>query len=489
MKNKFNILWLLFSVFVMAACSPQEDNAYSLGAADSVLGVDVTFTATPTTKSNNEIVFVNTSNVGVPFTATWDLGNGSRGSGQSVTGQYPEKGDYTVVLTLYSADGSSVSKSQVIHFENDDFSLLDTPNYRALTGGAENVNGKTWVFDQYKDAHFGVGPAAGTTPDWWQCPAEGKEGSSLYTQKFTFTQQGTKMMWENNGYIYTNAAGKAGMGNPSGFIENPGGVGDFDVPFVPKASGYTFKLNESDMTLELSDGAFFGFYTGTSVFKIISLSETELYVSCVSVVQPDNAWYFRLIPEELNVAEPPVEKTLKAVPLSETFEASPLKVNFVGEDMGAKSGVVDNPVPLPINESDKAYRYQKSAGFYSNVSWTAPDYKFDLTKQNRIRMLVYIPDYNNYSTENDVAGDWISEKRLRPQVAVKLQDSDMGGNAWQTQTEIVKADLETNKWIALEFDFSGVADREDYDKIVVQFGGEGHSGSGIFYFDDFKFAE
>lgn len=52
---------------------------------------------------------------------------------------------------------------------------------------------------------------------------------------------------------------------------------------------------------------------------------------------------------------------------------------------------------------------------------------------------------------------------------------------WQTQTEIVKANLQKDKWLELEFDFSGVADRKDYDKIVIQFGAEGHSGPGIFY--------
>ena len=59
----------------------------------------------------------------------------------------------------------------------------------------------------------------------------------------------------------------------------------------------------------------------------------------------------------------------------------------------------------------------------------------------------------------------------------------------ETQKEIVMADLETDKWIELVFDFSGVADRVDYDKIVIQFGAEGHGGAGFFFFDDFKFSE
>jgi hypothetical protein len=36
---------------------------------------------------------------------------------------------------------------------------------------------------------------------------------------------------------------------------------------------------------------------------------------------------------------------------------------------------------------------------------------------------------------------------LRPQLAVKLQDSDMGGNAWQNQTEIVQKDIPLDRWV------------------------------------------
>jgi len=53
----------------------------------------------------------------------------------------------------------------------------------------------------------------------------------------------------------------------------------------------------------------------------------------------------------------------------------------------------------------------------------------------------------------------------------------------------VKANLAKDKWLSLEFDFSTVKDRTDYDKIVIQFGAEGHAAPGIFFFDDFSFSE
>ncbi|NLA62956.1 MAG: hypothetical protein GX857_06995, partial [Bacteroidales bacterium] len=231
-----------------------------------------------------------------------------------------------------------------------------------------------------------------------------------------------------------------------------------------------------------------GYYAGSQVYDIIYQTEEVMALRVDNTVEGHD-WVFVYTLEELNIAEPPVVKVPKAIPLSEDFEGATLKVSFVADDMGDKSGVVDNPHPVPINESDKVYRYQKSNGFYSNLSFTTADYKFDLIKQNKITVKVYIPSYNDYETSNPVAGEWIAESRLRPQLAVKLQDSDMGGNAWENQTEIIQADLETDKWIELEFDFSEVSDRTDYDKIVIQFGAEGHGGPGFFFFDDFKFSE
>ena len=104
-------------------------------------------------------------------------------------------------------------------------------------------------------------------------------------------------------------------------------------------------------------------------------------------------------------------------------------------------------------------------------------------------MKVYIPSYNDYTTDNAVAGSWISNAKLQKKVAVKLQDSSLGNNAWSTQTEVSFTDIATDQWISLTFDFSSVSTRLDYDKIVVQFGGEGQAGPGIFFFDDFAFSE
>lgn len=465
---------VLMAILAMTSCDPQDNDDHSLGAMPEES--QLAFSATPKSEQPNVIALKNESSIkGV---ITWDMGDGSTAKGETAEAKYPFKGTYVISMTMYTTGGSATITKEVT-VAQDDMSLLNTPMYNALTGGAENLQGKTWVFDQYHSGHFGVGPSTDEAPSWWSCPANGKLESSLYTQEFTFIQVGVKMIWKNNGYIYTNEAGKNALGGTA--VVPP--AGDFDVKFEPK-DAYTFTLNETAKTITLNNGAFFGHYAGTSTYEILSLTDDELYLKCTSTVESGNGWWYRFIPKEKNV-KPEVE--IKPVTLVEDFEKDKLSVEFIPEKMGDMEPVYSNPAPVGINTSKKVYLYQKSEEFYSNISWVSEDTKFDLSENNKIRMKVYIPSYNDYTTAAAVAGDWITVNKLQKQVVVKLQNTEAGDNAWESQTEIVKANLETDKWIELEFDFSTVKDRTDYNKVVIQFGAEGHAAPGIFFFDDFSF--
>lgn len=480
MKNiiKLGALALL-SLILMTACNSQDQ--YALGALPTP--DQLSFTATPTAAKVNIIAFANTSKV--KGLAVWDLGDGTKAKGDTLRSSYPLKGSYTVTMTLYTSGGAT-SITKTVTIANDDMSLLNTPGYNALTGGLDSINGKTWVFDQYNNGHFGVGPFDANSPSWWSCPASGKDGSSLYTQEFTFTQIGTKLVWKNNGSVYTNQAGVtalAGLGYTTA-VASP--AGDFDVAYVPKAS-YKFSMNEAAQTLSISDGGFFGHYAGTSDYQIVQLTNDVMYLKCVSKVEPGNGWWYRFVPKALNV-KPVIP--LKAVPLSEDFESATAKVAFTFETMGAlTNSSYSNPAPLPINTSSKVLLYQKASDFYANIYFKATGYKFDLSQQNKITVKVFIPSYNDYVTAYPVAGSWVTDTQLRPQLSVKLQNNDLGGNAYTTQTEIIQGNLATDKWLNLTFDFSNVATRIDYDKIVIQFGGEGHAAPGLFFLDDFSFSK
>lgn len=472
-----SILLILVTGIIFSGCDPQEES-HSLDNPPSA--DQLSFSTTEVDGNPNIIEFKNTSSVkGI---AVWDAGNGTGTvRAESLKATYPYAGNYTVTLTLYTAGGST-SFSKTIPIDKDDLSLLDTPMYRALTGGPSNTEGKTWVFDQYNAGHFGVYPDDNS---WsWYAGANEKDGCSLYTQEFTFIQDGLKMIWKNNGSVYTNAKGVEELAKLGYTEAHLTPVNDYDVKYQP-APSYTFTLNEADMTITLGNGAFFGHYAGTSLYKIVKLEDDVMEVHCKSTIESGNNWAYRFIPKEKNIKP---EIPLKAVPLSEDFESEEPEVVFEAQDMGKfYSQYYQNPLPLPVNTSARVCLYEKSSAFYTNLSYTVSGYKFDLTEVNKVRMKVLIPSGNDYETEHEVAGEWIANKKLLPQVEVKLQDSGKGDSAWENQTTIVKGNLEMDKWLELEFDFSSVKDRTDYDKIVIQFGAEGHAAPGIFYFDDFSF--
>ncbi|MBK5719671.1 PKD domain-containing protein [Dysgonomonas sp. Marseille-P4677] len=296
MKNiiKYGI-FALMSFYILTSCNPQESDDYKLGS-DPTPG-ELAFSVTPSAETPNVLIIKNTSpRAGIPV---WDLGNYSKGKGAEVEGQYPFKGEYTITMTLYTSGGST-SISKTITIADDDFALLDTQIYRDLTGGFDDTDGKTWIYDSEKDGHFGVGPAADSKPSWWSCPAGGKAESSLYKQEFTFSMSkttGLKLVWKNEGKIYTNGAGKDDLAKKGYTNATQPPAGDWDVEYTPAAS-YTFTMNEAAKSLVLGDGAFFGHYTGSHSYDILDLNENVLYLKVVSTVESGNGWWYRLVPKK-----------------------------------------------------------------------------------------------------------------------------------------------------------------------------------------------
>ena len=189
MKNIVKSILLVAAAGALVfSCRPMDRDDHQLGAA--IQESQLSFTATPSSTTPNIVELQNTSSVkGV---ALWDLGNGSTVKGDKVSATYPFKGDYTVTMSLYSTGGGA-SISQVVTISADDYGLLDTPGFNALTGGADAAEGKTWVFARYTNGHFGVGDVNAAPeangPAWWQCPPMGKDGCSLYENEFTFIQK------------------------------------------------------------------------------------------------------------------------------------------------------------------------------------------------------------------------------------------------------------------------------------------------------------
>lgn len=299
MKNIYkSVFFALMAVLMVTACDPQTGDSHSLGTPDSVNADQVKFTYA-TVESDNVLQFSVNPDIDVPYSVLWDLGNGSTSKERKPSSEYPFAGDYTVKLTVYTADGSATERTEVVKIAKDDFSLLETPKYVALTGGMDAEGGKTWVLDRSVDGHFGVGPASSDSPSWWSCPAEGKADCSLYNQEFNFSlsRQGLILKWTNQGKIYTNEGGRAALAALGFKNSSVPPAGDFDVEYTPKAS-YTFLMNEKAATLTLGDGAFVGHYAGSTTYTILNLTDTELYLKVNSAVEVGNAWWYRFVPKK-----------------------------------------------------------------------------------------------------------------------------------------------------------------------------------------------
>ena len=158
--KKTTLLFLSLAL-LLGISSCKDDDAPTLGTAPTE--ADAAFTFAPSVDNANIIEFSATNS---GFTYSWDFGNSLTSSEQEATSSYPTAGTYVVKLTVFNSGGSASSTQNVVIAE-DDPSLLNSPLYTFLTGGAAGGGSKSWVIDSTRSAHLGVGPVAGTWPEWW----------------------------------------------------------------------------------------------------------------------------------------------------------------------------------------------------------------------------------------------------------------------------------------------------------------------------------
>ena len=131
-----------------------------------------------------------------------------------------------------------------------------------------------------------------------------------------------------------------------------------------------------------------------------------------------------------------------------------------GTSIGATSSVLEYVDP--------------GSGFYANLQLRTCN-KFDMSATNVFTMDVYI--------------DGASVTGSSPnQIAFKLQNNDLGGNAWTTQIELVVPINAVDTWQTVEFDFTGTdaMTRDDIDQVVIQFNSEANNDAVTAYIDNLQ---
>jgi PKD repeat protein len=455
---------LLALLIGVTACGPQEEVKPEIGEGPKA--EQVKFTYKVDEENPNIIYFTNASEVG--FKAVWNFGNGTSAEGDQVKGEFAVKGEYPVTLYVYDRGGYNTSV-QKITIEKTNPLMLDRPDYNMLTGGVDALDGKSWVVDKTIFGHIGVGPLEKYDPEWWAAPPMDKEGQGIYDDVMTFKLAGFGYEHETNGDIFVHVDHVEDMGGtPNGF--------DQKLPYTaPENMNWSIIEDaEGRKFLEINNEGFIGFYTGVvSTYEILVLEENFMYLRYFDT-KVDRAWYLRLVPEGYEHPKKELKYTVKD--LADDFEGNKTEaVVYYTDEVEAFVVGYDNPATFGANKSEHVAKYVRGeVNPYANLQ-VQFGYKIDLTVRNKFTLKVFLPSYNTYSADG-----------LKQMVSLKLQDSSKGGSAWETQAEVKFENLETGTWHELEFDFSGYADRTDFDKLVIQLGGEAHNVQGTFFIDDFK---
>lgn len=461
MKIIFNrVLICLMALSIIVACK-EDDQELKLNPAPTA-----GFTLAPSSANPNYIIVTNTS-TGSDL-LYWDFGNGANSSTSVDTAYYPYPGDYAITLTAYSNGGKSVS-TQTVSVTTTDPDLCNNEVYTLLTGGCA-VEGKTWVFDPVNPMNFG-GSKGGPTMEWW--------GQTLAQQE---------PCMKDDEYVFSLEESK--------FTANTGdamwGILDkVENQCVPQANAsasgkWSLNITADKTTLTLSDKLTMAWDDDEGVYEIVELTEDKLWIrkECCGggglrnyVFVPKGS---APNPDPEPEPEPEPAKPYEANDINDDFDAAG-SMTWAFEDGG--TGSLDeeaaNPEAAGLNTSAKVAKYVDNGDGspYTNAQFVL-DYRMDLRTRNVFKLKVYTTAATT--------------------VELKLQDSSRGGDLWKNQAAIKHEVTTTDEWVEITFDFNqtlgtpadgdvDVPNATTYDKVVLQFAGEGDTqGSGTFYFDDLQ---
>ena len=447
--KKTTLLFLSLAL-ILGISSCKEDETPTLGEAPTE--ADAAFTYAPTA-ANANIIDYTATNAG--FTYSWDFDNGTNAATKEATAEYPNKGTYTVTLTVFNSGGSA-STSQDIIIADDDASLLNNPLYTLLTGGTAGSGSKTWVIDSTRQAHLGVGPVGGTWPEWWDADPGIKANSGLYSDKYTFTLQGFKFDQITNGSVFVKTGSQ---GQFPGAYENSD---DYTAPFSDQLNENWTIVEGEDTTISISGKAFLGMYTGVREYKIVTLSENELTLRYVDAADETTAWYLRLVPVDFPVdggggggGQDPINTSTLTLPIDFEDGSDTSQWEAFGESTLA---VVDNPQTGGINSSSKVLETVHGSETWAGVFVNLKD-KFDFMSGNpTITLKVWAPATGNF----------------------KVKMENLAKPTENTEKDIT---VDTaNEWVEISVDFSDI-DASKFDRLVL-FPGWDVSNAGTFYLDD-----
>ena len=295
--KKYILFILTITLISFSSCKEEEPE---LGSAPTSADAEFTYSAS---SSNPNVI--NFKSVRPDVIGVWDFDNGRTGNGVNVTSEYIFQGSYNVTLTVFT-NGGSASASQLVEIAKTDTVVLNDPLFRMLTGGISSTNGKTWVIDSANTGHFGVTYSEagdfGYLPNDYSAAPLNHQGMGMYDDRYNFNLFEFKYNMITNGDVFIDN------------LQGPNFPGSTNAPnsddfraLVPNQLGKNWSIEKgTDTTLVVTGETFLGFYTGVREYKILNLSDNELYLRYRDASNSFLQWYLRLIPEGFVPAGPKV---------------------------------------------------------------------------------------------------------------------------------------------------------------------------------------
>ena len=157
--------------------------------------------------------------------------------------------------------------------------------------------------------------------------------------------------------------------------------------------------------------------------------------------------------------------------IADDFDGNSVDIDEYYGDNGVTYEIVDGAA---FGATSNVLRYVDNGGTYANVQLKTCN-KFDMSATSVFTMDVYIDGSSLSGTQPN-------------QVAFKLQNQEQGGNAWQSQVELIVPIDAVNTWQTVEFDFrtTSAMQRDDFDQVVIQFNSENNSDTVTAYIDNIQ---
>jgi hypothetical protein len=210
----------------------------------------------------------------------------------------------------------------------------------------------------------------------------------------------------------------------------------------------------ADTTLTVSGKSFIGYYTGVNTYKVIRMSENEIFLRYVDAGNPALAWYVRLVPDTYPIDNGGSTDPTYTLPID--FESVEPKFTAFG---GSTYAIVSNSKSGGINTSAKVLET-----VHGNETWAGilvdMTNKFNFTSAKTISVKIYAPATGT--------------------MRIKLENKD-------NTSEFVEKDVDVtvaNQWVEVSIDFSD-AGSSNFNRLVL-FPGWNVANSGTFYLDDIQ---